>query len=111
MTYKNPDQNKLAISFLIWGPLNRFQHSRLNMSFPVSGLSGDNFRFDLNGDGPARYNIIHYKQVKLGQYQWVTVGSFQDDKIQLNMEGKDLFKGWANSGLFFVYCCLFAQKI
>ena len=61
------------------------------MSFPVSGLSGDNFRFDLNGDGPARYNIIHYKQVKLGQYQWVTVGSFQDDKIQLNMEGKDFF--------------------
>jgi len=53
-----------------------------------SGLSGDNFRFDSNGDGPARYNIIHYKQVKAGQYQWVNVGYFQDDKIQLNMDGK-----------------------
>ena len=56
--------------------------------FCFSGLSGDNFRFDVNGDGPARYNIIHYKQVQPGQYQWVNVGYFQDDKIQLNMDGK-----------------------
>lgn len=27
------------------------------------GLSGDRFKFDQNGDGPARYNIIHFKQV------------------------------------------------
>ena len=59
-----------------------------NIFFLLSGLSGDNFRFDSNGDGPARYNIIHYKQVKPGQYQWVNVGYFQDDKIQLNMDGK-----------------------
>jgi metabotropic X receptor len=57
-----------------------------------SGLSGDNFRFDSNGDGPARYNIIHYKQVKPGQYQWVNVGYFQDDKIQLNMKGEKTFQ-------------------
>jgi metabotropic X receptor len=26
------------------------------------GLTGDEFAFDSNGDGPARYNIIHFKQ-------------------------------------------------
>ncbi|KAI8123732.1 Metabotropic glutamate receptor 8 [Lucilia cuprina] len=35
------------------------------------GLSGDHFRFDSNGDGPARYNIIHFKQSNEGQYHWV----------------------------------------
>ncbi|KAI5639157.1 receptor family ligand binding region domain-containing protein [Phthorimaea operculella] len=28
------------------------------------GLSGDEFHFDSNGDGPARYNILHFKQFK-----------------------------------------------
>ncbi|KAK4315520.1 hypothetical protein Pmani_013263, partial [Petrolisthes manimaculis] len=31
------------------------------------GLSGDEFKFDEQGDGPARYNIIHFKQVSPGQ--------------------------------------------
>lgn len=33
------------------------------------GLTGDEFNFDRNGDGPARYNIIHFKQVEQGKYQ------------------------------------------
>jgi metabotropic X receptor len=33
------------------------------------GLTGDEFNFDRNGDGPARYNIIHFKQVETGKYQ------------------------------------------
>jgi metabotropic X receptor len=33
-----------------------------NVNF--TGLTGDNFTFDQNGDGPARYNIIHFKQGK-----------------------------------------------
>ncbi|PSN56615.1 Metabotropic glutamate receptor 8 [Blattella germanica] len=37
------------------------------------GLSGDKFRFDPNGDGPARYNIIHFKQMSQGKYQWVKI--------------------------------------
>ncbi|XP_075167439.1 mangetout [Haematobia irritans] len=49
------------------------------------GLSGDNFRFDSNGDGPARYNIIHFKQSKEGQYNWVKVGEYYEGELRLNM--------------------------
>ncbi|TMW50278.1 hypothetical protein DOY81_004630 [Sarcophaga bullata] len=49
------------------------------------GLSGDHFRFDNNGDGPARYNIIHFKQHKEGQYQWVKVGEYYEGELRLNM--------------------------
>ena len=53
------------------------------------GLSGDEFKFNKStGDGPARYNIIHYKQVSVGKYDWVTVGDFHDGDIFLNMSGK-----------------------
>ncbi|XP_060527714.1 metabotropic glutamate receptor 2-like isoform X2 [Cylas formicarius] len=49
------------------------------------GLSGDSFHFDSNGDAPARYNIIHFKQVAAGKYQWVRVGEYVEGKIRLNM--------------------------
>ncbi|XP_076678779.1 metabotropic glutamate receptor B isoform X2 [Andrena cerasifolii] len=44
------------------------------------GLSGDKFKFDKNGDGPARYNIIHFKQTERGKYEWVRV------EIQFQLE-------------------------
>ncbi|KAK8383396.1 hypothetical protein O3P69_019049 [Scylla paramamosain] len=50
-----------------------------------TGLSGDRFKFDDNGDGPARYNIIHFKQVSQGRYTWTTVGTFIEGKLRLNM--------------------------
>ncbi|XP_064210869.1 metabotropic glutamate receptor 2 isoform X2 [Tribolium castaneum] len=49
------------------------------------GLSGDRFHFDSNGDGPARYNIIHFKQVSKGKYQWVRVGEYVEGELRLNM--------------------------
>ncbi|XP_055372495.1 metabotropic glutamate receptor 2 [Condylostylus longicornis] len=49
------------------------------------GLSGDHFRFDINGDGPARYNIIHFKQVESGKYRWVKVGEYYEGELRLNM--------------------------
>jgi metabotropic X receptor len=52
------------------------------------GLSGDMFRFDQNGDGPARYNIIHFKQISSGKYQWIKVGEYMDGELRLNMSGK-----------------------
>ncbi len=82
--------------FLHFAPLRKLKfiskNLLLNLNPSVPGLSGDNFRFDVNGDGPARYNIIHYKQVSPGNYQWVNVGYFQDDKIQLNMDGKRMLE-------------------
>lgn len=56
----------------------------------LTGLSGDRFRFDNNGDGPARYNIIHFKQFSSGRYGWVTVGQYVDGELRLNMTGEFL---------------------
>lgn len=47
-------------------------------------MSGDEFQFSENGDGPARYNIIHFKQVSPGNYQWVQVGKYEDGELELN---------------------------
>ncbi|XP_031844348.2 metabotropic glutamate receptor B isoform X2 [Nomia melanderi] len=49
------------------------------------GLSGDKFKFDKNGDGPARYNIIHFKQTEPGKYKWVRVGKYLEGELRLNM--------------------------
>ncbi|XP_041979527.1 metabotropic glutamate receptor 2-like [Aricia agestis] len=51
-----------------------------------TGLSGDEFQFDANGDGPARYNILHFKQVSRGVYRWVQVGQYRDGELQLDMD-------------------------
>ncbi|XP_015108893.1 metabotropic glutamate receptor 2 [Diachasma alloeum] len=49
------------------------------------GLTGDKFHFDKNGDGPARYNIIHFKQVSPGVYKWIRVGQYLEGELSLNM--------------------------
>ncbi|XP_045475410.1 metabotropic glutamate receptor 2-like isoform X2 [Harmonia axyridis] len=49
------------------------------------GLSGDFFHFDNNGDGPARYNIIHFKQVSPGKFTWIRVGEYLEGELHLNM--------------------------
>lgn len=53
------------------------------------GLSGDEFHFDSHGDGPARYNILHFKQVSQGVYRWVKVGRYLDGLLELNMDGNN----------------------
>lgn len=53
-----------------------------------TGLSGDEFRFDASGDGPARYNIMHFKQVAPGAYRWLRVGSYLDGALQLDTNGE-----------------------
>ncbi|XP_076306569.1 metabotropic glutamate receptor 2-like [Tachypleus tridentatus] len=50
-----------------------------------TGLSKDEFEFSKNGDGPARYNIIHFKQIKPRSYQWVRVGEYRDGQLTLNL--------------------------
>ncbi|XP_066582766.1 metabotropic glutamate receptor 2 isoform X2 [Prorops nasuta] len=49
------------------------------------GLSGDKFKFDKDGDGPARYNIIHFKQTKADKYEWIKVGEYVEKELRLNM--------------------------
>lgn len=55
--------------------------------FNLTGLSGDQFRFDQNGDGPARYNIIHFKQTEPEKYRWIKVGEYYEGELRLNMAG------------------------
>ncbi|CAK9299002.1 unnamed protein product [Gordionus sp. m RMFG-2023] len=50
-----------------------------------TGLSGDNFEFLPNGDGPPRYNILHFKQVAPGIYKWVKVGKYVDKVLKVNL--------------------------
>lgn len=57
------------------------------LSFLYKGLSGDEFHFDPNGDGPARYNIIHFKQVAPNDYKWVRVGQYLEGELKLNISG------------------------
>ena len=45
------------------------------------------FKFNHHGDGPARYNIMHYKQISKGNFEWVNVGEFHDENMELRMEG------------------------
>lgn len=59
----------------------------LDNSFNPTGLSGDEFHFDSNGDGPARYNILHFKQVSPGVYRWLKVGRYLDGELELDMDG------------------------
>ncbi|KAF8781700.1 Metabotropic glutamate receptor like protein [Argiope bruennichi] len=54
-----------------------------NVSF--RGLSGDEFQFSENGDGPARYNIIHFKQISPGNYKWIRVGEYRDGELKLSL--------------------------
>ncbi|XP_067123337.1 metabotropic glutamate receptor 6-like [Centruroides vittatus] len=50
-----------------------------------TGMSGDKFRFSPSGDGPARYNIIHFKQISPGNYKWIQVGEYKDGELELNL--------------------------
>ncbi|XP_060068565.1 metabotropic glutamate receptor 6-like [Ylistrum balloti] len=51
----------------------------LNVSF--TGLSGQEFSFLANGDGPARYRILNFRQKSNGEYSWDTVGFFKNGSL------------------------------
>ncbi|XP_068207729.1 metabotropic glutamate receptor 2-like isoform X1 [Palaemon carinicauda] len=67
-------------------PINGEELLRYLRNVTFMGLSGDNFKFDQQGDGPARYNIIHFKQTSPGQYAWQTVGQYIEGELRLNMD-------------------------
>ncbi|XP_064459778.1 metabotropic glutamate receptor 2-like isoform X2 [Ornithodoros turicata] len=50
-----------------------------------TGLTNDSFQFSKQGDGPARYNILHFKQVRQGDYRWEQVGDYREGILRLNM--------------------------
>lgn len=61
---------------------------QIQCPYSDAGLSGDEFHFDVNGDGPARYNILHFKQVEPGQYRWINVGQYHDGALKLDLDSK-----------------------
>ncbi|XP_013180327.1 PREDICTED: metabotropic glutamate receptor 6-like [Papilio xuthus] len=50
-----------------------------------TGLSGDEFHFDANGDGPARYDILHYRRAASGGHRWLKVGRYLDGDLHLDL--------------------------
>ena len=56
----------------------------LNMMF--TGLSGQEFAFLPNGDAPARYRILNYRQVDRGRFEWKTVGFFLGQHLYLDSQ-------------------------
>ncbi|GFT12319.1 metabotropic glutamate receptor [Nephila pilipes] len=54
-----------------------------NVTF--KGLGGEHFEFSRNGDGPARYNVIHFKQVSPGYYKWICVGIYLNGKLHVDL--------------------------
>lgn len=63
----------------------------------------------MNGDGPARYNIIHFKQVSAGKYRWIRVGEYVEGELRLNMSGKQklllfLFSVLLMYPIYFIPC-------
>lgn len=67
----------------------KYRQPNKSQKCSILGLSGDKFHFDVNGDGPARYNILHFKQVSRGVYNWVKVGQYLDGELQLHLHGKE----------------------
>lgn len=52
-----------------------------------TNLSNDSFRFTNTQDGPIRYNVLLFKQINdTGRYDWVKVGSYEDEKLTLDLE-------------------------
>lgn len=57
------------------------------------GLSGQNFAFLPNGDAPARYRILNYRQVERGRFEWKTIGYFLEKHLYLDSQSsKRIFK-------------------
>ncbi|XP_055350957.1 metabotropic glutamate receptor 2-like [Paramacrobiotus metropolitanus] len=51
------------------------------------GLTKDEFEFDQQGDGPARYNIVHFKRLSNldpPQWGWVNVGEYDKRGLRLD---------------------------
>ena len=49
------------------------------------GLSGTRFNFLPNGDPPARYRILNFRQPTPGNYEWVTVGNFYNKELTVRL--------------------------
>ena len=75
---------------MIASPFKISQKNKTQYYFDIhatSGLTGDKFAFNDQGDGPVRYNIIHYKQISPGKFKWITVGSYWDGRMTLKTKG------------------------
>lgn len=52
-------------------------------SFLLTGLSGQEFSFLPNGDGPSRYRILNFRRTSSGSYEWATIGYYKNGHMDL----------------------------
>ncbi|CAC5419214.1 Metabotropic glutamate receptor 2,Metabotropic glutamate receptor 3,Metabotropic glutamate receptor 8,Metabotropic glutamate receptor 4,Metabotropic glutamate receptor 5,Metabotropic glutamate receptor 6 [Mytilus coruscus] len=62
-------------------PIDGEKLKKFLLEVQFKGLSGDDFQFLPNGDGPARYRILNFHQKDKGVYEWSTVGYFKNGNL------------------------------
>jgi hypothetical protein len=66
-------QKKKMKNSLLWVLLFLLLINQVNLNLSSNvllGLTGDEFEFDSLGDGPARYNVVHFKRVSISPARW-----------------------------------------
>ena len=49
----------------------------------LTGLSGQEFHFLSNGDGPSRYRVLNFRRKEDSGWEWVTIGFFRRGNLTL----------------------------
>ncbi|XP_077414348.1 metabotropic glutamate receptor 1-like [Vanacampus margaritifer] len=49
-----------------------------------AGVSGEDVRFDHNGDSPGRYEIMNFQSIRPGLYDYVNIGSWHEGVLSID---------------------------
>ncbi|XP_069746979.1 metabotropic glutamate receptor 5b isoform X2 [Narcine bancroftii] len=64
------------------------------MKINFTGVSGDIISFDENGDSPGRYEIMNFKKLRKGLFDYINIGSWDNGELKM-----DDAKIWASGDL------------
>lgn len=54
------------------------------MKANFTGVSGDMISFDENGDSPGRYEVMNFKKMGKGRYDYINVGSWDNGELKMD---------------------------
>ncbi|XP_072120456.1 metabotropic glutamate receptor 5b [Mobula birostris] len=70
------------------------------MKINFTGVSGDYISFDENGDSPGRYEIMNFKKLRKGTFDYINVGSWDNGELKM-----DDAKIWASKDIVVQSVC------
>ncbi|XP_059820578.1 metabotropic glutamate receptor 5b [Hypanus sabinus] len=70
------------------------------MKINFTGVSGDYISFDENGDSPGRYEIMNFKKLRKGTFDYINVGSWDNGELKM-----DDAKIWASKDVVIQSVC------